>query len=74
MKNVRGKSHLQLRKISSKTTKGKQQLKQVLANPKFPIAMMQANPKFVMGMPMLTVKALHKASKPCVSQESSRNP
>jgi hypothetical protein len=74
MKNVRGKSHLQLRKISSKTTKGKQQLKQVLANPKFLIAMMQANPKFVMGMPMLTVKALCKASKSCVSQESSHNP
>jgi hypothetical protein len=28
--------------------------------------MTQANPKFVMGMPMLTVDALHKVGKPCV--------
>jgi hypothetical protein len=38
----------------------------VLANPKFPIAMMQANLKFVMGRPMLTVDTLHKVGKPCV--------
>jgi hypothetical protein len=66
MKNVYGKSHPHQWKISSKTTKGKQQLKQVLANPKFLIAMTQANPKFVMGRPMLTVDALHKAGKSCV--------
>jgi hypothetical protein len=66
MKNVHGKSHPQQRKISSKTTKGKQQLKQLPANPKFSTAMTQAKPKFVMGRPMLTVDTLHKAGKPCV--------
>jgi hypothetical protein len=66
MKNVCGKSHPQQRKISSKTTKGKQQLKQVSANPKFLTAMMQANPKFVMGRLMLTVDMLDKVGKPCV--------
>jgi hypothetical protein len=59
-KNVRGKSHPWQWKISSKTTKGKQQLKQL------PTAMMQANPKFVMGRPMLTVDALKLSSKSCV--------
>jgi hypothetical protein len=62
-KNVRGKSDPQQRKISSKTTKGKQQLKQSLANPKLSTAMTQANPKFVMGRPMLTVDALKLADK-----------
>jgi hypothetical protein len=51
-KNVRGKSHLQQWKISSKITKGKQQLKQL-----------PANPKFVMGRPMLTVDTLKLAGK-----------
>jgi hypothetical protein len=66
MKNVHGKSHPQQRKISSKATKGKKQLKQVLANPKFLTAMTQANLKFVMGRPMLTIDALHKEGKLCV--------
>jgi hypothetical protein len=66
MKNVHDKSHPQQRKISSKTTNGKQQLKQVLANPKFPTSMTHANSKFVMARLMLTVDALHKAGKPCV--------
>jgi hypothetical protein len=51
--------------------KGKQQLKQLPANPKFLTAMMQANTKFVMGRPMLTVDALHKAGKPCVELQNS---
>jgi hypothetical protein len=38
----------------------------VPTNSKFLIAMMQANPKFVIGRPMLTVDALHKAGKPYV--------
>jgi hypothetical protein len=38
-KNVCGKSHPQQQKISSKTIKGKQQLKQLPDNPKLPIAM-----------------------------------
>jgi hypothetical protein len=62
-KNVHGKSHPQQQKISSRITKGKQQLKQLLANPRLMIAMMQVNQKFVIGRPMLTVDALHKASK-----------
>jgi hypothetical protein len=66
MVNARGKSHPQQQKISSKTTSGKQQLKQVPANLKFSTAMTHANPKFVMGRPMLTVDALYKAGKPCV--------
>jgi hypothetical protein len=77
MKNVRGKSHLQQWKISSKTTKGKQQLKQLpanskfltamtQANPKLPTAMMQANPKFIMGRSMLTVVTLNLGGKSCV--------
>jgi hypothetical protein len=41
-------------------------LTEVLANPKFLIAMTQANPKFVMGKPMLTIDALHKTGKPWV--------
>jgi hypothetical protein len=65
MKNVCGKSQLQQRKLSSKTTKGKQPLKES-ANPKLPPTMMQANPMFVMGKTMLTVDALDKAGKPCV--------
>jgi hypothetical protein len=48
------------------TSKVKQQLKQLLANPKLLTARTQANPKFVMGRPMLTIDALHKSSKPCV--------
>jgi hypothetical protein len=38
-KNVRGKNHLEQRKILSKITKGKQQLKQLSANLKLPTAM-----------------------------------
>jgi hypothetical protein len=57
--------------ISYNTTKGKQQLKQLPANPKFLTAMMQANTKFVMRSPMLTVDALHKAGKPCVELQNS---
>jgi hypothetical protein len=66
MKNICGKSHLQQRNISSKTTKGKQQLNQLPANPKFLTAMTQANPKFVMGRPMLIIDVLQKTGKPCV--------
>jgi hypothetical protein len=69
IKNVHGKSQPQQRKMSSKTTKGKQQLKE-LTNPKLPLVMTQANPKFVMGKPMLTADALHKASQPCVELHS----
>jgi hypothetical protein len=63
MKNVCGKSHPQQRKMSSKATKGKKQVKESEANPKLPTAMMQTNSKFVMGKPMLTVDALKQASK-----------
>jgi hypothetical protein len=66
MESVCVKSHPQQRKILSKTTKSKKQLTEVLANPKFLIAMTQANPKFVMGKPMLTIDALHKTGKPWV--------
>jgi hypothetical protein len=66
MKNVHGKSLPQQRKMSSKGTKGKKHLKELVANPKLPSAMMQANPKFVRGKPMLTVNTLHKACQPCV--------
>jgi hypothetical protein len=65
-KNVRGESRLQQRKISSKTTKGKQQLKQLPTNLKFLTTMMQINLKIIMGRPMLIVDALHKADKPYV--------
>jgi hypothetical protein len=65
-KNVRGKSHPQQRKMSSKETKGNKPLKESEANPKLPIAMMHANPKFQMGKPMLTVDTLKEASKSCV--------
>jgi hypothetical protein len=66
MKNVRGKSLLQKRKMSSKGTKGKKLWREPIANPKLPSAMMQANPKFVIGKTMLTVDALHKVGQPCV--------
>jgi hypothetical protein len=56
-------SHPQQRKISSKTTKDKQQLEQLPANPKLPTVMMQANLKFVVGRLMLTVDALKLAGK-----------
>jgi hypothetical protein len=59
-KNVRGKSHPQQRKMSSKETKGNKPLKESEANPKLPIAMMHANPKFQMGKP------IKEASKSCV--------
>jgi hypothetical protein len=65
-KNIRGKSHSQQRKILSKTTEGKQQLKLLLANLKLPTAMVQANPKFVMGRLMLTVDTLKMVDKSCV--------
>jgi hypothetical protein len=48
------------------TTKGKQQLKQLPANPKLPTAMTQANSKFVMVRAMLTVDVLKIAGKSCV--------
>jgi hypothetical protein len=51
--------------MSSKTTKGKQPLKE-LANPKLSLAMTQANPKFVMGKLRLTIDALDKIGQPCV--------
>jgi hypothetical protein len=66
IKNVRGKSHPQQRKMSFKSTKGKKLVKESEANPKLPIAMTQDNPKFVMGKPMLTVDVLKQASKSCV--------
>jgi hypothetical protein len=52
--------------MSSKGTKGKNPLKELVANPKLLSAMAQANPKFIMGQPILTVDALHKACQPCV--------
>jgi hypothetical protein len=48
------------------TTNGKQQLKQLPANPKLPTAMIQDNPKFVMGKPVLIANKFHKAGKHCV--------
>jgi hypothetical protein len=54
----------------SKTTKSKQQLKQLPANPKLPTAMTQANPKFVMGMLMLIVDMLKLAGKSCIELHS----
>jgi hypothetical protein len=66
MKNVRGKSRPQQRKMSSKETKGKKTLKESEANSKLPTAMMHANPKFQMGKPMLTVDTLKEAGKSCV--------
>jgi hypothetical protein len=57
---------LQQWKISSKTTKGKQQLKLLSANPMLLTAMTQANPKFAMGRPILTVDALKLGGKSCV--------
>jgi hypothetical protein len=49
-----------------KGTKGKNPLKESLANPKLSSAITQANPKFIMGKLMLTVDVLHKAGQPCV--------
>jgi hypothetical protein len=66
MKNVRGKSLPQQRKMSSKETKGKKLLKESEANPKLLTAMTHANPKFQMEKPMLTVNTLKEASKSCV--------
>jgi hypothetical protein len=62
MKNIRGKNHLQQRKMSSKAAKGKKPVKELEANPKLLIAMMPTNPKFVMGKPMLTVDVLKLAA------------
>jgi hypothetical protein len=59
MKNARGKSQPQQRKMSSKATKGKQPFKQTTA-------MTQANPKFVMDQSMLTADELGKACHPCI--------
>jgi hypothetical protein len=50
----------------SKGTKGKKPLKESVANPKLPSVMKQANPKFILGKPMFTVDALHKAGQSCV--------
>jgi hypothetical protein len=77
MKNVHGKSLPQQWKMSSKGTKGKKSLKELVANPKLPSTMTQANPtlsstmtqanlKFVMDKPMLTINTLHKVGQPCV--------
>jgi hypothetical protein len=66
MKNVRGKSHPQQQKMSSKETKGKKPLKESEANPKLSTAMTHANPKFQMGKPMLTVNTLKEVGKFCV--------
>jgi hypothetical protein len=66
LKNIRGKSHPQQRKMSSKATKGKKPMKESEVNPKLPTAMTQANPKFVMGKSMLTVDALKQVGKSCV--------
>jgi hypothetical protein len=66
MKNVRGKSHPQHRKMSSKATKVKKIVKESDANPKLPTAMTQPNPNFVMGKLMLTVDVLKQAGKSCV--------
>jgi hypothetical protein len=66
IKNVCGKSQPQQWKISSKNTKGKQELRQLPANPNLLTTMMQANPKFLIGRLMLTVDVLHKAGKSCV--------
>jgi hypothetical protein len=63
MKNVRGKSHTQQRKMSLKETKGKKPLKESKANLKLPTAMTHANSKFQMGKPMLTVGTLKEAGK-----------
>jgi mannitol-specific phosphotransferase system IIBC component len=53
------------RKMLSKATKAKQPL--ILANLKLLPALTQGNPNFVMGKPMLTIDALHKAGQPCVN-------
>jgi hypothetical protein len=66
MRNVRGKSHPQQRKMPSKATKGKKPVKESEAYLKLPTAMMQANPNFVMGKPMLTVDVLKQAGESCV--------
>jgi hypothetical protein len=66
-KNVRGKSHPQQQKMSSKETKGKKSLKELEANLKLPTTMTHANPKFQMGKPMLTVDTLKEADKSCVN-------
>jgi hypothetical protein len=59
MKNARGKSQSQQRKMSPKATKDKQPFKQTSA-------IMQANLKFVMGQPMLTADELGKAGQACI--------
>jgi hypothetical protein len=51
--------------MSSKTTKGKQQLKES-ANLNLLPTMMQANSKFVTGKPILTINVLHKVGQHCV--------
>jgi hypothetical protein len=66
MKNVLGKSLPQQEEMSSKGTKGKKPLKELVANPKLSSAMTQTNLKFIMGRPILTVDALYKAGQPCV--------
>jgi hypothetical protein len=66
IKNVRGKSHLQQWKMSSKATKGKKPVKELKANLKLPTAMTHANPKFQMGKLMLTVDVLKQVGKSCV--------
>jgi hypothetical protein len=46
--------------MSSKATKGKQQMQKMTA-------MTQVNPNFVMGRPMITIDELHKAGQPCIN-------
>jgi hypothetical protein len=69
-KNVRGKSHPQQWKMSSKETKDKKPLKESLkeseANPNLPTAMTHANPKIQIGKLMLTIDTLKEAGKSCV--------
>jgi hypothetical protein len=71
-KNIRGKSHPQQRKMSSKATKGKKPVKESEANPKMPTAMTQANLKFILGKRMLTVDMLKQVGKFCVELHNDR--
>jgi hypothetical protein len=66
MKNVRGKSHPQQWKMSSKETKGKKPLKESEANPKLSIGVAHANLKFQMGKAILTIDTLKEAGESCV--------
>jgi hypothetical protein len=60
-KNIRGKSHPQQRKMSSKATKGKK-----------PVKESEANLKFILGKRMLTVDMLKQVGKFCVELHNDR--